>query len=172
MYHALHSAYNVQFCFLQFCIFQISIVLVCLYLLDLVSEVCLLRQMIWYLCRHARQGIPISLTIWLPSAAVTSRTGEFGVEQAPTSCPLLGSQSAYTELAFWSATPGHTFYKTSSTWGACGRSVLPVAEGVDDFKIQFWKIYGCHTSMLHLPMQHLLAVIILIFICLSSLPLN
>ena len=49
---------------------------------------------------RTRRGVPISLTIWLPSAAVTSRTGKFGVEQAPTSCPLLGSQPAYTEHAF------------------------------------------------------------------------
>ena len=59
----------------------------------------------------SRRGITIiNLTTRPSSAAATSLIGEFGVEQAPTSCPLLGSQPAYTEHAFWSTTPGYTFY--------------------------------------------------------------
>lgn len=116
----------------QLCIFKISIVFVCLYLLDLVSELCLLHQMIWVpLQACACRGTSISVTIWLPSAGVTYLIGEFGVEPAPP----LGSQPAHREHAFWPTTLGHTFCKTSSMWRACANSVLPVAEGVGHLRV-------------------------------------
>lgn len=57
--------------------------------------------------------------------------GEFGEEQTPASCPPLGSQPTHKGHGFWSTTVRHTFYRTRPMRGACGNSVLLVAEDVN-----------------------------------------
>lgn len=89
----LYSIYNVQFCFPNFCIFKIFRLFVCIYLLGLVSALCLLHQII-SVALHAHRGTFFSVTVWLPSARVTYLIGEFGIEQDPAFVLLLGASLA------------------------------------------------------------------------------
>lgn len=79
-------------------------------------------------------------------------SSEFGVKQAPASCPPLGSQLRTENLPH--------ILQGKLCVGACGNLVLPAAQGGNHSKcrVYFWKIYDCHTSKPHSPIQHLLAI--------------